>query len=57
MFQMEEQNKRIIKTLKGIQEQRILNNGISHELSAMAKEIDRHFKKTLEKIEKARSEK
>jgi len=54
---MEEHNKRIIKTLKGIQEQRILNNGISHELSAMAKEIDRHFKKTLEKIEKARSEK
>jgi hypothetical protein len=42
--------------VKGIKEQRILNNGISHELGAMAKEINHYFQKTIKKIEKARTE-
>jgi len=53
---MEEKKQRIIETVKSIQEQRILNDGISHELSAMAKEIDRHFQKTLKRIDRAQAE-
>ena len=53
---MEEKKQRIIERVKAIQEQRILNAVVSNELTAMAKEIDRHFQRTLKRIDRAQAE-
>jgi hypothetical protein len=52
-FLMKERKRRMIERVKSIKEQRILNTGVSHELSVLAKEIEGHFQRTIEKIEKA----
>jgi hypothetical protein len=42
--------------VKGIKAKRILNDGISHDLDAIDKEVGCHFKETMLKIERAQGE-